>query len=217
MDMKTSSGLAECQISWFHPTSGTVLCQTLAAGEVVVVSLSFLVSYLSPTLFPEEDLAVADQYLEAETMTVKAEGCHQRAAAPARALQEAAAGPLLPGAGHHDLMTWLPGLPSPRPRPEQQAAAAAGQRAAGGGGRVHAQPGVGAAAAVRQGEAGQGGPRLPLHRHLPPRHHRRQQAQVHQPRLQGVQRKGREREGGNSSTLVLTAPISPNGSCLGGR
>ena len=106
MDMKTSSGLAECQISWFHPTSGTVLCQTLAAGEVVVVSLSFLVSYLSPTLFPEEDLAVADQYLEAETMTVKAEGCHQRAAAPARALQEAAAGPLLLGAGHHDLAVW---------------------------------------------------------------------------------------------------------------
>ena len=36
-------------------------------------------------------------------------------------------------------------------------------------------------------------------------------------RLQGMQGKGREREGGTSSTLVLTAPISPNGSCLGGR
>ena len=72
-------------------------------------------------------------------------------------------------------MTSLSGLAGPRPRPEQQAAAAAGQRAAGGGGRVHAQPGVGAAAAVRQGEAGQGGPRLPLHRQLPPRH----QAHVH--------------------------------------
>ena len=24
MDMKTSWGLAQCQISWFHPTSGTV-------------------------------------------------------------------------------------------------------------------------------------------------------------------------------------------------
>ena len=97
MDMKTSSGLAECQISWFHPTSGTVLCQTLAAGEVVVVSLSFLVSYLSPTLFPEEDPAVADQYLEAETMTVKAEGGHQRAAAAW----------LLAGAAAH----WWPPLP----------------------------------------------------------------------------------------------------------
>ena len=35
-------------------------------------------------------------------------------------------------------------------------------------------------------------------------------------RLQGVQGKSRERVGGKSSTL-LTAPISPNGSCLGGR
>ena len=60
----------------------------------------------SPTLFPEEDPAVSDQYLTGETMTVKAEGGHQRAAAPARALQEAAAGPLLLGAGHHDLAVW---------------------------------------------------------------------------------------------------------------
>ena len=63
-------------------------------------------SHPSPTLFPEEDPAVSDQYLTGETMTVKAEGGHQRAAAPARALQEAAAGPLLPGAGHHDLAVW---------------------------------------------------------------------------------------------------------------
>ena len=83
----------------------STLCQTLAGG-VEVVSLSFLVPSLSPTLFPEEDPAVADQYLEAETMTVKAEGGPQRAAAPAGALQEAAAGPLLPGAGHHDLAAW---------------------------------------------------------------------------------------------------------------
>ena len=56
------------------------MCQTLA-GEVEVVSLSFLVPSLSPTLFPEEDPAVVDRYLEAETMTVKAEGGPQRAAA----------------------------------------------------------------------------------------------------------------------------------------
>ena len=49
----------------------STLCQTLAGG-VEVVSLSFLVPSLSPTLFPEENPAVADQYLEAETMTVKA-------------------------------------------------------------------------------------------------------------------------------------------------
>ena len=60
----------------------------------------------SPTLFPEEDQSVEDQYLEAESMTVKAEGGHQRAAAPAGALQEAAAGPLLPGSGHHYLAVW---------------------------------------------------------------------------------------------------------------
>ena len=69
----TSLGLAQCQISWFHPTSGTVYlvsdpgwrgggCQPL------------LVPSLSPTLFPEEDPAVADQCLEAETMTVKGDG-----------------------------------------------------------------------------------------------------------------------------------------------
>ena len=83
----------------------STLCQTLAGGEEVV-SLSFLVPFLSPTLLPEEDPAVADQYVEAETMTVKAEGGPQRAAAPAGALQEAAAGPLLLGAGHHDLAAW---------------------------------------------------------------------------------------------------------------
>ena len=83
----------------------STLCQTLAGG-VEVVSLSFLVPFLSPTFFPEEDQSVADQYLEAESMTVKAEGGHQRAAAPAGALQEAAAGPLLLGAGHHDLAVW---------------------------------------------------------------------------------------------------------------
>ena len=81
------------------------MCQTLA-GKVEVVSLSFLVPSHFPTFFPEEDPAVADRFLEAETMTEKAEGGHQRAAAPARALQEAAAGPLLLGAGHHDLAVW---------------------------------------------------------------------------------------------------------------
>ena len=49
----------------------STLCQTLA-GEVEVVSFSFLVPSLSSTLFPEEDPAVANQYLEAESMTVKA-------------------------------------------------------------------------------------------------------------------------------------------------
>ena len=83
----------------------STLYQTLAGG-VEVVSLSFLVPSLSSTLFSEEDPAVSDQYLTGETMTVKAEGGHQRAAAPARALQEAAAGPLLLGAGHHDLAVW---------------------------------------------------------------------------------------------------------------
>ena len=79
----------------------STLCQTLAGG-VEVVSLSFLVPFLSPTFFPEEDQSVADQI---SSMTVKAEGGPQRAAAPAGALQEAAAGPLL-GAGHHDLAAW---------------------------------------------------------------------------------------------------------------
>ena len=71
-------------------------CQPLLPGPLL----------LSPTLFPEEDPAVSDQYLTGETMTVKAEGGHQRAAAPAGALQEAAAGPLLPGSGHHYLAVW---------------------------------------------------------------------------------------------------------------
>ena len=39
-------------------------------GRVGVVSLSFLGPFLSPTLFPEEDPAVADQFLKGETMTV---------------------------------------------------------------------------------------------------------------------------------------------------
>ena len=47
----------------------STLCQTLAGG-VEVVSLSFLVPSLSSTLFPEEDPAVADQFLKGETMTV---------------------------------------------------------------------------------------------------------------------------------------------------
>ena len=62
MDMKTSSGLAECQISWFHPTSGTVyLVSDPGSGGVEVVGLSFLVPSLYSTLFPEEDPAVSDQ------------------------------------------------------------------------------------------------------------------------------------------------------------
>ena len=40
------------------------------AGRVEVVSLSFLGLFLFSTLFPVEDLAVADQFLKGETMSV---------------------------------------------------------------------------------------------------------------------------------------------------
>ena len=104
MEVKTSWSLAQCQISWFHPTSGTVYlvsdpgwrgggCQPLLPGPLPL-----------PNHLPEEDLAVADQYLEAETMTVKAEGELQPQLELFR--KQLQVGPLLPGAGHHDLAAW---------------------------------------------------------------------------------------------------------------
>ena len=61
MDMKTSSGLAECQISWFHPTSGTVYlvsdpgwrgggCQLQDLFYLVLVIMTSLSGLASPAL-----------------------------------------------------------------------------------------------------------------------------------------------------------------------
>ena len=82
MDVKTSLGSRP--VADLLVTSDHWLPDPLTpAGGAEVVSLSFLGPFLSPTLFPEEDPAVADQYLKGETMTV-----HQAEAATSRSYQK---------------------------------------------------------------------------------------------------------------------------------
>lgn len=69
IDVKTSSGsrpIADLLVSspYWLPASLT------QAGGVEMVNLSFLGPFLSPTVFPEEDSGVAEQYLKGDTLTV---------------------------------------------------------------------------------------------------------------------------------------------------